>query len=327
MNLRSLFCRFVCFVAILFFASCSKNLEDIQNDSKICKNSQNEFLISRSFSEFENDATFCKLQQINDSIVGSENRVSTYSIKNKLGLAILAAVDARGFIDGARYGWQHGNSFSSKLSNATLFGVIFSVAYSAAVVIEGIVENSFGNVKNSRNVASATASVYQQYNINYNVCQTINLFSIRVESQDMPLISNSFVHNPVLSILKNEGVVFHPDWSQTFSQDQISIINSEDFKEMYANIDNQLESDTELLNDTLYPRECQIFARYLKAIRSTQSKDFNECFKKIEGLCYEYCNVIKSDNKISEDHKNDLIMSLYVAPFSVIYWHQLYPSL
>lgn len=315
------FLKTILILAILIFPSCNQNTEEdvIFSEKSYSENS----VITRSSIDFENDATFIRLKHITDSIVGNEHsNISTYSIKENLDLAMTAAADAKGFIDGVKFGWKLGKNISGKIATATVFGVIFSVAYSSLAVLQIGIIDSFGNAKNYNYVVSATASVYQENNIYSMMLQTVNDFNIRVNPQNFSLVHNSYAHNPILSRIKNQTILSNSDLLQTFSQDQLTVFNTQNFINRYNTINQRLKNDYELLHDAFFPRESNIYYRYISAIKLIRTENFDECLKKIEGLCYEYSNVIKSDRFLSEEHKNDLIQSLYVAPFSLIYWHQ-----
>lgn len=139
-------------------------------------------------------------------------------------------------------------------------------------------------------------------------------------SEYLGLLEYSYAHNDIVEQIFNDSVDMGVNKLKVFSISDIQMIESNSFKKEFDSIPYRIKDLTIPTNNPKYNFENRIFEKYLRAINSIDSNYPDVIIMKTEALCYEYCNKIQLLNNISEDHKQELIISLYVAPLSVNMW-------
>lgn len=311
-KILSLFLFITCLLS-----SCSDSAEDSVCTSNI-DNSEYSPILTNDFLQI---STLQKLELINDSVCSSsiDSAEGPLNLNNNLVNEVIIA-DTQGFYDGVRYGWSVGKGFG-KVGNAALFGTLFAAGYSAvAFLFEGI--SALVDYFTDCQVAMRAAShVYSNDNLT-NICQTeLNNYKVEYSKSEISILTYSYCHNEILHGMRKNAIEFHVPLDSVFSSDQILILNSEDFKNNFADIQNRVGNISLDFVEAEYSYETQIFSRYLRGLSLIKSNNFRDSLKKVSDLRKEYAKVINEDSMLSQEHKDGLNMAFGVTPFSLIYWN------
>lgn len=308
-----------------FLSSCdSKEEESLQKSISSSRSSfqLQTYDVSPS-NEIEKIELLNRLDSVNSSI---QHQVSATPQMQKFSWSELeiAGDDARGFIDGCRFGWAHGRGFSGKLLTASICGALFSVAYSAISAIVHTFCESSPNIIPIKEIEISFANVW------IDPLTDVKLSQFKIDNPDLCTTSTdeelklALVHNLVLqsfdeSILQPQG-----NLTKVFSQSQLNFFSSnltESYNSSVTSIVLYNMSIDYYVPPTAMSFERQIFEKYLEGIHPLENLSYSEGLSSASNLCIAYINEIKDSNLISEDSRSQLISSFYLPPVSMQYWH------
>ena len=279
--------------------------------------------ISMNIDTMESDI-LASFDQINDSILSIEVNVDEcsvpavpYSFFSKLGLAFLGAVDAKGFYLGLQ-----GNK-KGKIGTSLLSGLLYGAGYSVVAYLHvwiGSIFNGESEINRFACAAANTLNKERKIPLLTSTKEALSVYNIRYHSEYLDLLKYSYAHNDIVEQIFNDSVDMGVNKLKVFSISDIQMMESNSFKKEFDSIPYRIKDLTIPTNNPKYNFENKIFEKYLRAINSIDSNYPDVIIMKTEALCYEYSNKIQLLNNISEDHKQELIISLYVAPLSVNMW-------
>lgn len=322
-NILNNFSALIFASALFLLMSCSEEKYahncDSSNSGGVLYSSD---VITRSCVNEPIETLINTLQDVNDSIShSSSDRSEKLSVtKEELGVVFFAAADAKGFVEGARRGWENGKGLG-KFTNAALFGTIYAASYSLAYFVATIIGDAF-NIHYAPCIIRSTDIVLGDPEILRYTRNMLNDFDIRYNDDDLEIIMYSCAHNLILQRI-NDSVTDTalPNTYNIISHDQISYLKSENFVNDFSDICDEIKSLSSLKKHHSNELGTDIFNKYLQGIVSIKENDNSIAISKIETLCFKYCEIIKQSSLIDEEMKNDLLMSFYVAPFSANYWN------
>ena len=321
-------------VSILMISACSSqgdepqiNPEPENSASETKLLDENWLLLSES-----QQASIMRLNAVNDSIIGSLDQDQTPDQSTRVLYYVnwrkVASDDARGAVEGFRYGWSQGKGIFGKLSTSVLTAAIYTVAYS----LESIYKQLRGTRTSASNyriqdIQLAMAKVWDSRELENRVDKYMNENPDLCGEYTRNELKLAVIHNLVLETIESGVVLPIGLIENIFSAAQQEFFKSERTMNYYNGVPDIISGKltiSSFCRANPFPYATATINTFCDGIMRLPVNDLDVFENKTKELSAAYISEVSNIVDIEEDPKSNLITSFYIAPLSIQHWRSVY---
>lgn len=291
---------FILFVAILF-TSC--------NGDNLSKDIATERLYSPLISEMSN---------FNDSLMQICSKTRGY--RGSLDYTAVACADVGGMYAGGKAGAWLGSWIGHPHVGAGI-GALVVGAYSSYRAHRIIMDTRAGVPSVELEPIDVAAAYIQILKDESLISEnTLHEIKLNFKNVDKDIVESGPKHNIIVKNLQNKCFAPFEEVKKYLSEDEITILKSDEFAALFDSIDRR--SDIILLNNNTQLSKEKVIPDQLMKLFTDILQKYSDKADDVEFIINRYIEAVENTSELSQDDKNIILKSLSVAASSFELWRK-----